>query len=672
MQMIANIVPLISLLGWCILWGLGGIWIARSAFNLRRNEVALAGLGLGLLLENWLANLLGQFLPVPLAFWIAALLVLAAGFALIFPQVRRQPLALFQIPIYPLQWLTFALLIYVFVAIGRGLALLDDFQNLPVTSLIATGDIPPHFPLDPGIRFGYHYFSQLLAAQLMHIADVYVWTALDMARGFGFSLSLMLSGLFVQRVTGSVLAGFVGGLMAAFAGGTRWLLLLFPGGIVARLGADLSFLGSGASTADHLSSALVSPWAAAGMGPFPFPFAYVNGFNPTQVLLYHSGAGGLSTLLLALLLLVHNRWRGWRALGVTAILLAALGLANEVSLAAICLGIVLVMAIYALTRRTWRLPARLWSWFAAAFAGGLVALFQGGVLTALVLDRLARILPGDGPVARAYHTFEFSLFWPPKVLSSHLGYLSLDNPAQILLALLEIGPILLVIPLVGAWMVKAFRFGRWYECFLGSAAVASLGLFVVELSGAAGLTALTRAQSLLLSLLATFAVPALWLWMRNRSEVIKTLAAAFLFVTMFGGIILFGISLVAVQQPVTTEFVFSMDAAMTARYWDALEPDALVFDPNPYRAPVIFGRSSRSSDDWFVRKVEWLALREEPDPAALQSAGYRYLYLDESYWRNLSPAQRSALQDSCVIQVHEEKHKRLDEFRRLLDVSECR
>ncbi len=64
---------------WAGLWALGGIWLLRAAFNLRHDEQVLAGIGLGLVLQNWLANLLGRFLPVPLAFWLAAVLMFLGG-----------------------------------------------------------------------------------------------------------------------------------------------------------------------------------------------------------------------------------------------------------------------------------------------------------------------------------------------------------------------------------------------------------------------------------------------------------------------------------------------------------------------------------------------------------------------------------------------------------------
>jgi hypothetical protein len=671
-----NLIEIMRMLGWAAMWGLGGIWIARSAFTLRKNELVLTGLAMGLIVENWLSNLLGQLLPLPLAFWIAAALVLAAGLLFSLLQLRQDPRSLFRIPVSPLQILVLLVLIYVFFGIGRGLAIQDDYQNLPAAAMIATGDIPPHFPLDPDISYGYHYFTLLFAAQIMHIADVFVWTALDMARAVAFAFSIMISGLFIQRVTNSVLAGFTGGMMAVFAGGTRWLLLLLPTSILQRISANLTMLGSAAQTGENLAAALVSPWSAAGLGPFPFPFAFLNGYNGTGILGYHSGAGALGGLITGILLLTHNKWKGWQAWVMTTIMLAALGIASEVSLSVICMGITLVLLVYIVKERVWqaprRLPRSLWRWFAAAVAGGTIALFQGGVITTLALSTLADWFPSLIHASPAYHTFTFSFFWPPKILSSHLGYLALNDPAQILLALAEIGPVLILFPLAAAWMVKAYRSQRWFECFYGAAALASLILLVVELSGAAGLTALTRIQNLLVGVVGAFGLPALWLWARHRSDRIKSWSAAFLFTTMFGGFVLFGISLIAAQRPVLSDFIDPMDTSMSTAYFDRLEKDAIVFDPLVYRAPVVLGRPGRSSIDFYRIKPEFEALAANPDPFALTTAGYDYIYLDSKYWNSLSENARTGLQADCVVLVHEVLHKRLPDFRRLLDIQTCR
>ena len=61
----------LRLLGWAIMWSAGGILLGMSTFRLRRNEVAIVGLALGLVLEIWVANLLAQVLSIALAVWLA-------------------------------------------------------------------------------------------------------------------------------------------------------------------------------------------------------------------------------------------------------------------------------------------------------------------------------------------------------------------------------------------------------------------------------------------------------------------------------------------------------------------------------------------------------------------------------------------------------------------------
>ena len=60
-------------------WGLGGWLLARHAFHLRANERLPVGLAAGFVLFISLSGLLSTVLPVPWVFWVAALLVLAAG-----------------------------------------------------------------------------------------------------------------------------------------------------------------------------------------------------------------------------------------------------------------------------------------------------------------------------------------------------------------------------------------------------------------------------------------------------------------------------------------------------------------------------------------------------------------------------------------------------------------
>ena len=669
--LLAKIFEVAVFLVWIVLWGLGGIWIIRSAFNLRKNEQVIAGLGLGLVAENWLANLVSQFVPVPLSFWLSAALVFAAGLFFSLSGGKKKFLDLFRLPFFPLQWLLLAGLVLVFVSIGRGQAISDDFQNLPVVSIIATGDIPPHFPLNPDINFGYHYFTMLFAGQLMRIADMFVWTAMDVARGVGFAISVMLMGLFTQRVTGSKLGGLLGGLVTMLAGGTRWLLLLLPPGMLSKISEQIILIGSGADSGADLSQAMLNAWASSGLGSYPFPFAFVNGFNVTGIVSFHSGSGGLLGVITGLLFLTHNKWRGWYAWIVFPILIASLGLANEVVLAQIGIGFVLTAVIYMLVKKTFRLPRSLWRWFVVLFIGGVFALFQGGVITALVVGWVQKLMPGF-EATQAYHTFDFSFFFPPALLSTHLGNLYFNNPYHLLVLLAEIGPVLLLIPLVVVWTVKSFRYERWFEAAFSLSSFAGLGTSVIKLSGAAGSTALTRVQSLFLGSLKILGTPALWNWARHRSDKIKIGSGILLFITLLGGTVLLGIQLITAPDPVYSDFIDHLDAQMAQKYWGQLEPGAAVFDPDPYRAPVVLGRVNMSSTDYFIRLPEWLKLRENPDPWVLRAAGYSYIYLDEPYWDDIPPETRELLlHDSCVLAVEKLEQEFPRDVRWLLDIRNC-
>jgi hypothetical protein len=120
-----------------------------------------------------------------------------------------------------------------------------------------------------------------------------------------------------------------------------------------------------------------------------------------------------------------------------------------------------------------------------------------------------------------------------------------------------------------------------------------------------------------------------------------------------------------------------MDVNMERDYWDRLKPDSLIFDPFPFRAVTIFGRPTRASLSGFERDPEWEAVLQAPDPYALNALGFGYMYFDIAYWENLAPYAQSGLEAACVRLIRQydgirsERDNRRD-FRRLLDISECR
>jgi hypothetical protein len=105
-----TVLRVLPFLIWFALWLLGGVWMVRRAFRLADHEELLLGTAFGLVVETWLANLLGQILPLPEAFWAAALLTFALGIAFNFSKKWNwRDWFSFHLPVG--QWLIFGLLV---------------------------------------------------------------------------------------------------------------------------------------------------------------------------------------------------------------------------------------------------------------------------------------------------------------------------------------------------------------------------------------------------------------------------------------------------------------------------------------------------------------------------------------------------------------------------------
>ena len=180
------------------LWGIGGWLMLSRHFEVSPKERGLVGFGLGLVVSNMLVNFTARWMPLVAASWLAAFLTIFLGILLAWP-LQKELLNGFKFRWQ--QWLWFGLATWLFTLIGRGLAIFDDYQNLPAVSIMAAGDIPPHFPLRPDAWFGYHYFLLLLAAQIVQVGSAASWVALDFARGLVFTLTFSLTGILAWLIT---------------------------------------------------------------------------------------------------------------------------------------------------------------------------------------------------------------------------------------------------------------------------------------------------------------------------------------------------------------------------------------------------------------------------------------------------------------------------------------
>lgn len=662
---------LLLMLAWGLVWSLGGTWLARVAFRLRENEGILVGVALGFILQNWLVNWLAWVIPLPWVSWLAAFIVLAAGGLLAWRLQGASGLRI-ALKVWPL--VIFAGVLAVLYMVNRGLAIFDDFAHLPTVSIMAAGDFPPHFSFDPQVLYGYHHFLLLFSAQAMRVAGLTPWEAIDAGRALSLSLAVMLSALWVQRLTGSLVGGLLGGAMTAFGSGTRWLLLFIPHKVVLWLGRNIQMIGSGAGSGENLADALTRSWAVEGGGPVAFPFAFANGIFPPGVISMLTANGAVSFVVLNLLLLSCSRWRAGRwsivAGALTAIVFSTWGLLTEAELVIFVGGWALVTFVYlvrqARLRRSLRLPASLWQWLVVIGMGTLLGFLEGGAWTDLIRKFILRVATGTAPAS--YQTVGFQA-GAPAVVSSHLGALSLLEPGQALVALLECGPLLLVLPLLAVFGWKAFRLGRWYESASAATAFLALSMVFVQFTGSTGIRNTPRLY-VFMPVSAVFAVPLVWWWAARRAQAARAVAAVLGGVTLMGGLLMFGIEAVAIQHPVDSYFLTRADIQMYQAHWNQLEPGSMVMDARPSRATTLFGRFTNAAYTWYSFKPEWTSLLDNPDPVALQKAGYGYIYLDESYWDRIGPRGQDRLQDSCVRLVDEVEEGSV--FRRLLDVRDCR
>ncbi len=414
-------------------------------------------------------------------------------------------------------------------------------------------------------------------------------------------------------------------------------------------------------TGATLLEAVNRNWGIEGAGPIGYPFGFANGIVAPGFM-NHGPNGSINLAISLLLLMTFNRWRGWKGAAVTVVLLAASLLISETGTVLLAGGMGVVLLIKIIQNRSLKLPRDLWIWTGVVAVGCLVGFIQGGALK----DIAAGVFDPD---AVSYQTVGFRLIWPPEIVSSHLGVLSLLKPGQLIVALLELGPALLVFPLLVVYGLKALRVSRWYEAVLVCSAVLSLAMIVVEFAGSTGVRNTSRLYQFAGTSLFFF-VPLVWMYVSRRGDTLKTLAAVIGGVIMFGGIILAGVQIPAIQKPVYSYFITDLDVQMERDYWNKLEPGALVFDPIVSRSATLFARGSNANYTWYKSKPEWEKIAASPDPFSLNAGGYSYAYFDQVSWDEIPVDIQKKFDDPCVTVVKEVEDWRHD-FRKLIDVKAC-
>ncbi len=665
-----SVLEIASFLIICALWAAGGLLIVSHSFHLKARERLAAGLAAGFLLFIVLSNLLAQILPLTVAYWSCAGIIFLMGLLVALLAKKGQHINLKSFS----GWrhiVVFAAVILGFTLILRGLAIFDDYYHLPMISVMATGDLPPHFYLDSTLHLPYHYGLQVFAASMVRLGGFFPWSAWDISRAIVFGFTVVLAWLWIRRLTGRQLPAYLGTGLLVFGGAARWLLLLVPTPLLARMGANLHMDLSGIAAGGNLVTALANRWPLEGGGPFPFPYAFASGiFEPLNMQLGATGAMWEMTILLLLLIWKPRKYSIIGTLTIS-LLLASLALSAENVFVLVVAGMAIILSVMLIRNRIQQrhnLKTILTTWGMPIAISVVLALFQGGYLTGGFMSVVSSLTGHSYPMVTT--DFQgFSLRWPPAVPSGHFGPLSLFDPGQIVIMLAEAGLALFLLPVaVIYWLRRLGRADRLPQA-LAAGSVISL---LVPVFFRYGLDFdITRLIGASLWLGFALAFPILWLWLVNASSSNRLLAGLGYGMAVFAGLVMLSVELIAIPAVQTTYYLQYQESDFSKPYWNRLEPDAQILDSIPERAVLLFGRASYAAEDVYQRSPAWEALIANPDPASVVSAGYSYVYMDQNWWQGLSPRVQAAYSQPCVQLVAEKKLAgSLD--RKLYNVEACR
>lgn len=655
-----------DLLTWLVLFGLawaGGWLLCAFVFRVRKREILLAGMGVGFLLFILLSNLLAYALPLSLSFWASAFILFLCGLLAAWRSKYRLGLSRGDLAGYAKQAAAFLLLMLLFSLVQRGLTIFDEYSNLPLVGMLASGSFPPRFYLDNEIPLFYHHGLHLFAASLVQTAGLMVWSAFDLSKAFTIVMTVLLAWLWVRRYSRHRFYWAFCLTLVLFAGGARWLLLFLPQNALEHVSTSITLQGSALQSAPNLAEALIRPWNIETGSPLPFAFAFANGILPPLTLAL-GGSGATSQMALFLLLLLsRRRWQISSGL-LFGCLVASLGVFSEYLLVIALAGIFAAVLISRLNK--WAVTGkRAWAWL---FLPSVILVpVMGGVLTGISRSIASRL------TGTAYSNLTFtgvSLRWPPAFTSSHLGSLSILNPDQLTVSLAELGLLVLLAPL-SIWVIltslrshKLVLAGLGIGSWIGVLAPMFLKLSFSDRD-------VSRIIGMGLFTWLGISLPWWWLFLRQNHNR-WMLGFAFWVLAVLSGLAMSVPQWIAIQRTNYSYFVDEPDSRMSRLHWDELERNARMLDlSNPSRPGTLFGLSiGHAYQNIDIPFAEYAALHNNPDPGLAAGAGYSYIYVDREAWQKLSNLQKNAFERSCVRRIAEYRSVTND-FRRLYDIRQC-
>jgi hypothetical protein len=650
----------LSFIPWIALsltWLIGGWLLATHAFRLERRERLIVGVGLGLVPYLWFTNILGHWLAPTLTFALAGILVLLIGVAFAW-KGERPFLDWRDFEVYGLI-LIGLIIAWVFFRIGKGISLFDDRKNLSIISTIASGDIPPHFYMNPGFYFAYHYAFQLFGASMVRIGGLFPWSAFDFSKALVGAYSILLVFLLGKRYIKTNLGGVALSVVYTFAMGTRYLLLLLPTKLYSIVNASVQI----GLVDSPFSKALTEGLNITEGPPFPFNIAFLNSINSwPRFMGVQAGPSTLAAVILFLLWLLAFRTKRSSSFILLIIIYSVWGLTWEATYGLFVLGgLLIILYIWIREKHFFTFSQE----SIALISSIPVVILQGGTITETLRNA---IWENTAAISHATSKIAFSFRTPLAIPTTHLGELSIGSPVDMFIAFFEIGPVILFAPLITIWAWQRFQNRDW---IIGILIISSWIGFIFPIFFEYSVDRdITRLMAYSLQVWTLLLVIFIWDYTGRWATTLKYAGAVALALMVFGGIVIAGTALTAAPRPVITRGFTDLDAYTSREVWDELPKDSLVFDPSSWRATALTGRLTRSAISSYVRLPEWEQLRRDPYLGDLVESGYDYVYVDEKWWQGISAESRESLSSACV-QILSEQLGRNDQFRRLLDISQC-
>jgi hypothetical protein len=654
------------------IWAVGGWLIATHAFRLKSQERIIVGFGLGLVSYLWFINLFGRWISPIWVFTGSAVLVLILGLA--FSWKGERPVLDWK-DLHSWRWILLGIfIVWIFSRIAKGMAIFDDRKNISIISTMAAGDIPPHHYMNSAVYFAYHYGFQLFGASMMRLGGLLPWSAFDLSKAIVGAYLFILAALLGKRYTGYKWAGFVVAGVLAFAAGTRYLLLLMPPSLMTQIDTLINVRSPDEVVGMPLSEALRLGIAMGDGPPTHLGYAFMNGIGWPAVMAVNAGPSTLSLVIMVMIWLTASRIRKPISFLVLTILFSMWALVWESSYGLVLLAGLIIGLYWLITGRKNFNDNFKWTLLAIVISAP-IAVLQGGSITEIFRKIVIGLGSTSPAISEGLRTFGgFTFRWPPAVFSAHLDAMSIFSPLELLVAIFELGPVVLFAPLITWWSWKRLKEGDWILGILVLSAWIGFAIPIfLTYEYNRDIVRFTKHALVIWTIVLVIMLFYQTAKLRKNWQYLITAA---LVLMVFGGLVVFGSALTAAGQAVLSENVINgLDARVSSDTWDQLAPDSEVYDPHVWRATSLTGRLTHvvtgpMSYDYGL-SPEWWALRTNPTIAGMINDGYHYVYIDQGWWADLPEEGRNELSQPCVVVITEYIDEERSQFRRLISLENC-